>query len=322
MKYFLTGATGFLGGRIAAILKKLNHQVVALVRNPEKAGNLKEEGIEIVKGDITIKESMRNAMKGVDGVFHIAAWYKIGAKDKSSAELINVGGTRNVLELMRELKIPKGVYTSTLAINSDTNGKVVDESYEFNGEHISEYDKTKAEAHKIAKEFIEQGLPLVILMPGLIYGPNGTSLSDDSLRMYLKKRLPMIPSKSAYNWAHVDDIAKIHIDAMEKAPPGSVYMVGGPINTLTEAFEIANEITGIRKHITVPYQLLKLTRIFSLLVEKIIPLPPMYTSEALRVQAGATYLGSSEKAKKELGYKPRSLKEGLAETLNFELQKM
>ncbi len=322
MKYFVTGATGFLGGRIASMLRELDHKVVALVRNPEKAVDLKKQGVEIVQGDITVKESMRDAMNGVDGVFHVAAWYKIGAKDKSPAKLVNVTGTRNVLELMKELEIPKGVYTSTLTINSDTKGTVADETYKFNGKHISEYDKTKAEAHKVACEFIKQGLPLVILMPGLIYGPNGTSLSDESLRMFLRKRLPMIPSKSAYNWAHVDDVAGIHIKAMEKAEPGSVYMVGGPIHTLTEAFEIAHKITGIRKPFTVPYQLLKLTRIFSLLVEKIIPLPPMYTSEALRVQAGVTYLGNSNKAKVELGYNPRNLSEGLKETLLYELEKI
>jgi nucleoside-diphosphate-sugar epimerase len=322
MKYFLTGATGFVGGSLAKQLKKAGHEVIAIVRNPDKATDLKAMGVTVVKGDVTDKESMREAMKGCDGVYHVAGWYKVGVKDKTPGYQINVAGTRNVLELMKELNIPKGVYTSTLAINSDTHGELKDESFHFSGKHISEYDKTKAEAHKIAEQFIKDGLPLVIVMPGLIYGPEGTSMSDEALRLYLKKKLPMIPSKSAYSWAHVDDIAYAHILGMEKAKPGSKYIICGPSHTFSEGLDIAKKITGIRKPWVVPPFMLKVTAFFSSLVEGFINLPEMYNSEALRVQAGTTYLGDNSKAKKELGYNPRSLEEGLKQTLEYELSKI
>src|SRR5690348_12685450 len=103
MKYFLTGATGFVGGRVARQLVEAGHQVVAVVRNPAKAQDLVELGIAVHQGDVTDKESMRIPMQGVDGVFHIAGWYKIGVRDTSEATSINVYGTRNVLELMRSL---------------------------------------------------------------------------------------------------------------------------------------------------------------------------------------------------------------------------
>ncbi|HET9055290.1 MAG TPA: NAD-dependent epimerase/dehydratase family protein [Chitinophagaceae bacterium] len=322
MKYFITGATGFLGASLARQLRKEGHEVVALVRDLNKASALKAIGASIIKGDITEKESMRTAMKGCDGVYHAAAWYKIGAKDKLPAQKINVEGTRNVLELMKELHIPKGVYTSTLAINSNTNGMLRDESFHFSGKHISEYDKTKAAAHQVAEQFIKEGLPLVIVMPGLIYGPDGTSMSDDALRLYLKKKLPLIPSQSAYSWAHVEDVARAHILAMEKAAPGSKYIICGPSHTFSEGLDIATKITGIRKPIVVPPVMLKITAFFSLLVERFIPLPEMYRSEALRVQAGMTYLGDNSKAKRELGYDPRSLEVGLKQTLEYELDKI
>jgi nucleoside-diphosphate-sugar epimerase len=111
MKYFITGATGFIGGRVAQLLVEAGHQVIALVRTPAKAKALAAMDVSIHEGDITDKESMRASMAGVDGVFHLAAWYKIGVRDKSTVEKINVNGTRNVLELMKELHIPKGVYT-------------------------------------------------------------------------------------------------------------------------------------------------------------------------------------------------------------------
>src|SRR5580765_351352 len=103
MKYFITGATGFIGGNIVRQLAEAGHEISALVRSPDKAGELAALGVKLFAGDITDKESMREPMRGVDGVFHVAAWYKIGARDKSVAERINVEGTRNVLELMREL---------------------------------------------------------------------------------------------------------------------------------------------------------------------------------------------------------------------------
>lgn len=322
MKYFLTGGTGFVGNVLAKKLVAQGHQVVALVRNPDKAVNLKSLGAHIVPGDVTDQNSMREAMRGCDGVFHVAGYYKLGPHSTLPAQQINVEGTRYVLELMQELKIPKGVYTSTLAIHSDTHGQIRDESYQFQGRHLSAYDRTKAEAHKIAQEFMAQGLPLVIVMPGLIYGPEGTSMSDEALRLYLKKRLPLISKRSAYSWAHVDDVADGHLLAMENAAPGSTYIIAGPSHTVEEAYQLAYEITGMRKPLAVPPIWLTLTSYLSWLVEKIMPLPDLYSSEGLGVEAGVTYLGDNSKAKIDLGYQPRPLKEGLRQTLAYEMEKL
>ena len=133
MKYFVTGASGFIGGVLARRLVKDGHEVIALVRTPSKASDL--GGVTLVQGDITDKGSMRESMTGVDGVFHVAGWYKVGARDKSQGYKINVEGTRNVLELMKELNIPKGVYTSTLAVFSNTHGVMPDENYHYNRKH-------------------------------------------------------------------------------------------------------------------------------------------------------------------------------------------
>jgi nucleoside-diphosphate-sugar epimerase len=133
MNYLVTGATGFIGGRVARQLLAAGHEVIALARTPSKAQELVALGVQVHAGDITDKESLRTPMTGVDGVFHIAAWYKVGTREKSQAETINVGGTRNVLQMMQELGIPKGVYTSTLTVFSDTRGQMVDESYTYVG---------------------------------------------------------------------------------------------------------------------------------------------------------------------------------------------
>lgn len=313
MKYFVTGATGFLGGALVAQLRQSGHEVVALVRNAAAAESLRNLGVQLVSGDVTSKDSMREAMRGVDGVFHVAGWYKLGGKNRSAGEQVNVQGTRNVLELLEELKVPKLVYTSTLAVNSDTHGKAVDETYHFSGTHLSEYDRTKAAAHQLAQAAIGKGLPVVVLMPGLIYGPNGTSSSDKAIRQLRQGKLPMIPSKAAYSWGHVDDIAHAHILAMDKAKPGSTYMICGENHTLEEAFRIGSRVFGVKMPMVVPPWMLSVSSVMVKPLELLFAMPEMYSSEALKVQAGVTYLGNNALARQELGYNPRSLEQGFAD---------
>ena len=322
MKYFVTGATGFVGGRVARQLVEAGHEVVVVVRNPAKAKDLADLGIAVHQGDITDKESMRGPMAGIDGVFHIAGWYKVGVKDKSEGEKINIQGTRHVLELMKELDIPKGVYTSTLAVFSDTGGRLVDETYRYNGPHLSEYDRTKWVAHyEVADPMIEAGLPLVIVQPGLIYGPGDTSNVRTTFIQYLQRKLSMIPEKTAFCWAHVDDIARGHILAMDIGQPGESYIIAGPRHTFVEAMEMAEQITGIpAPRLRVAPGVMKAMAGLMGMVEKVVPVPDAYTGEGLRLLAGVTYIGNNAKAKRELGYNPRPLREGLTKTLHHEMQ--
>lgn len=319
MKYFVTGATGFVGGRVARQLIADGHEVVALVRSPQKAQDLAALGVQLAQGDIVDKASMRAPMTGVDGVFHIAAWYKVGVRDTSVGQAINVDGTRNVLELMQELGVPKGVYTSTLAVNSDTHGLLVDETYRYRGPHLSEYDRTKAEAHRIAEAFIAAGLPLVIVMPGLIYGPGDTSSLRTYLIQHVEGKLPAAPRQTAYCWAHVDDIAGAHITALEQGKAGETYIIAGPAHSFVEAMQVIQQITGIPAPRTLPPAVFKTMAAVMGVVERIIAVPESFSSEGLRVIAGVTYLGDNGKARRELGYAPRPLAEGLEETLHHEM---
>lgn len=317
MKYFITGATGFLGGVLARQLRQAGHEVNASIRDPMKASELQSLGVNLFPGDVTDRESMRTAMQGVDGVFHVAGWYKVGARDKTPGEQVNIQGTSNVLELMQELKIQKGVYTSTLAVNSDTHGKVVDESYRFTGKHLTEYDRTKAEAHRVAEDFIARGLPLVIVMPGGIYGPGDTSVLRTSFINFLQEKTPAVPTQAGICWAHVDDTAHAHILAMKKGVPGETYIVAGEPCTFVEAFQLASQITGKPAPRAVSHKFMKA------MVPLMKPfdnfLPDTYTSEGMRILSGVTYWGDNSKAKRFLGFNPRPLREGLVSTLRHEM---
>ncbi|MCI4371226.1 MAG: NAD-dependent epimerase/dehydratase family protein, partial [Thermoplasmata archaeon] len=225
-KYFVTGATGFIGGRAVRQLVGAGHEVVAIARDPSAARDLTDLGVDVRAGDVTNADSMRPAMRGADGVFHIAGWYKVGSRDRASAEPINVLGTRNVLSLMRELGIPKGVYTSTLAVFSDTHGTLVDETYRHDGPWLTEYDRTKWIAHyEVAVPMIREGLPLVIVQPGVNYGPGDTSDIRPTFLRYLQGKLRAVPAQTAYCWAHVDDTARGHVLAMEKGDAGETYII-------------------------------------------------------------------------------------------------
>jgi len=323
MRYFVTGATGFIGGRVARQLRAAGHDVTALVRTRAKAQDLAAEGIALAEGDITDRASLRAPMDGADGVLHLAAWYKVGAKEKSVAEKINVQGTRNVLETMRELGIPRGVYTSTLAVFSDTKGAVVDETYRHDGPWLSEYDRTKWVAHyEVALPMMKEGLPLVIVQPGVNYGPGDTSAIRDLFLQYLGGKLPMVPDGVAYCWAHVDDTARGHLLALEKGRPGEAYIIAGPAHTLVDALSIAERITGVkvpRMH-PGPFVLRTMAGLMGLVEKAGVTVPESYSSEALRVLAGVTYLGSAAKAESELGYRARPLADGLRETLLHEMK--
>ncbi len=320
MRYFVTGATGFIGGRVARMLVAAGHQVVAIARHPAAATDLSNLGVQVVAGDVTDRESLREPMTGVDGVYHIAGWYRIGVKDKSQAARINVDGTRNVLEIMRELGIPRGVYTSTLAVNSDTHGRVVDETYRYTGPFLSEYDRTKWVAHyQVAEPMIEAGLPLVIVMPGVVYGPGDTSSLRTTFLQYLERKLPVVPQRTAFCWATVEDTARGHLLAMEKGKVGESYMICGEPHTLVEALDLTETVTGIPRPASAPPFVFKAMSRFMSVAEKGISVPEQFSAENLRVIAGVTYLGSNAKARRELGFAPRPLEEGLPEMLYHEM---
>jgi nucleoside-diphosphate-sugar epimerase len=319
MKVFLTGGTGFIGGRLAKRLAEKGAQVIALVRDPRKAIELDALGIRLIQGDIRDKASMLEGMRGVDQVYHVAAWYKVGSKERELAETINIQGTRNVMELVKELSIPRCVYTSTIAVYSNTHGVEVDETYRFKGEHLSIYDETKWRAHyEIVEPMMQAGLPVIIVMPGLVYGPGDTSSVGEALDSYLRRTLPIVPRGTVYNWAHVEDIVKGHMLAMEKGKVGESYHLTGPQFDMETVFHLSEQLTGVpAPSVVMPAEVLKCLIPIMAGLGKLVLLPPTFTAEGLRVVAGVTYLADSSKARRELGFATRPLEDGLKETLVY-----
>lgn len=326
MRIVLTGATGFIGRHVAYALLDRGDEVVALVRDPSKAQNLADRGATLVASDLTDKDSMRPAFEDAEALIHLAARYEIGIDDVEAMERVNVDGTRNVLELMSEYGLVKGVYTSSLAVFSDTEGRRVDESYRHDPADgfLSTYDRTKWMAHyEVAEPMIQDGLPLVIVQPGLVYGPEDSSQFGETLRRYLKRDLPLIVRGVQYAWGYVDDVARGHLLALDHGNAGETYIICGPVHGWVEAMEMAERLTGIpAPRIRLPGWFVGAMARLSGAVQGVIPLPADFHPETLRVIAGVTYIGDNGKAKKALGFEPRSLEDGLALTLAAEMRAM
>jgi len=324
-RYFVTGATGFVGAEVAKQLLSRGHSVAVLARDPATATLLARLGAQVHRGDITDPATLRAPMAGADGVFHLAAWYKTGhPRSAAVAEAVNVGGTRNVLSAMRELGIRKGVYTSTLAVNSDTRGVVVDETYRYAGPHLTVYDRTKWQAHyEVARPMIAAGLPLVIVQPGAVYGPGDTSALRAVFVNHLRRRLPLVPARTAFCWGHIEDIARAHVAAMEQGRVGQSYFIAGPAHTLIDAVTLAARCSGRPAPLaTVPAGVLRGAARLARAVETLLPLPAGLSSETLAVLGGATYLGADDKARRELGFAPRPLAEGLRHLVEHEMRQL
>lgn len=314
MRYAVTGGTGFVGGHLARLLRRSGHEVTALVRRPEAAADLASLGTRLVPGDLDDDAALARLLDGADGLFHVAALYRVGLDGRAEAQRVNVDGTRRVLAAARTAGTPRVVHTSSLAVNSDTRGSVRDESFAFEGRHVSVYDETKAAAHALALEAARAGQDVVVVMPGLVYGPGDTSQTGELLREVLDRRPVVVPSSGRLCWAHVDDVARGHLHAMERGRPGEAYMLAGPAHGLAEGLRLAARSGGGRPPTVVPGALVRALAEVTDALARGVPVPGRYRGETLRA-AAATYLGSAAKAERELGWSARPLAAGLPDAV-------
>jgi dihydroflavonol-4-reductase len=322
VKVFVTGGTGFIGSEVVRQLRARGDEVVCLVRNPEKGKAVAELGCEIANGDLGDERGIREGMSGCDAVIHAAAIYEVGipASEREAMREANVGGTERVLGAALELRIPKVVYVSTVGVFGNTHGKVVDESYEHPAKDFTScYEKTKWEAHQVAKRLIAEGLPCVIVQPGGVYGPGDTSSIAELLNQFLAGKMPLIPfPELGICLSHVEDIAAGILLGLDKGKPGEAYVISGPKTTVREAIEVVADVTGKKApKRALPTGLMKAMIPIGPLVGKMMGQPPNLR-ELISSADGVTFWATYEKAHRELGYEPRGLELGLRQTLEAE----
>jgi dihydroflavonol-4-reductase len=319
MKAFVTGGTGFIGGRLIRRLRERGDDVVALVRSPEKAGDLRELGCELVEGDLSSDDAIRQGVQGCDAAFHVAAVYKVGIPkaERPAMHESNVRGTERVLDAAIDAGVKRIVYVSTVGVFGNTNGKVVDENYKHPGEDfLSCYEETKYLSHQVALNRIAKGAPIVVVQPGGVYGPGDHSEIGNFIDQTREGKLKMLMfPELGFNLVHVDDVAEGILLAHDKGAVGECYVLGGEISTMRKLIEKVAELSG-RKAPTraLPAAAMKLAIPIGPLVGRMMGFPPNL-AELIRTSDGVTYWASHDKAREQLGYRPRDLETGLRQTL-------
>jgi dihydroflavonol-4-reductase len=318
MKAFVTGGTGFIGGHVARKLRERGDDVVALVRNPQKADALRGLGCELLEGDLADEETIRKGVVGCDAVFHVAAMYEVGIPDSRCPEMhdANVEGTRRVIDAAVDAGVPRIVYVSTVGVFGDTKGEIVDETYEREPTgFMSCYEETKYFAHELAKQRIKKGAPVIIVQPGGVYGPGDPSVVGTLLGIIRRFGLPFLVFPDAgFNFVHVEDVAEGILLAHDKGQIGEAYVLGGEIVSMRDALQRISRIAGKRvPNRVLPPWMMRLGIPFGPVIGKLTGLPPNFRE--LLQSAEATFYATDEKARRELGYAPRDLDTGLTQTL-------
>ena len=322
MKVFVTGATGFIGGEVAQRLRDRGDDVVALVRNPAKATRLEAIGCELVAGDLDDVAAIAAGLKGCDSVIHCAAIYEVGIPESAVGQMrrANVDGTANVLSAALEAGVSKAVYVSTIGAYGNTHGKVVDEDYVHPDQgYTSCYEETKVLAHRAAEDIAAKGLPLVIVQPGGVYGPDDHSALGEVITKFAKRQLPaMLFPDLGMSLVHRDDVAAGILLALDKGRVGESYNLGGQIETMRGLIATEARVLGRKApRLTIPAGLVKALHPIGKIAGPAIGAGPNL-KELVASADGVTFWASSDKAKQELGYSPRDLEEGLRETLAAE----
>jgi len=318
-RFVVTGGAGFIGRAVVERLGDRGDEIVALVRDPDTARHLVRSGVRLVQSDLAEPDTLRAAMAGATAVIHGAGSYKVGIarSERPAMWQANVEVTERVLDAAIAAGVPRIVYISTVNVFGNTHGAIVDETYRRNLDErfLSWYDETKFRAHEAAEARIAAGAPIVIVQPGLVYGPHDHSVVSQQLALAHAGRLPYIGlPDTGMAWVHVHDLADGIVAALDRGRIGEAYVLAGECLRFDASIRIAARVGGRRPpRFALPTGL---ARLMAPINDAIGGFPgmPANVSETIRAAAGVTYWVGHDKATRELGFAPRTLEQGVADT--------
>jgi nucleoside-diphosphate-sugar epimerase len=273
-------------------------------------------GCELVIGDLDGIPA--GSLDGCDLVVHAAAVYKVGVAAAEVAPMreANVAGTERVIDAAVRAGVPRILYVSTVNVCGDTRRAIVDESHarDLSSGFLSAYDETKYRAHQLAEERAAGGAPVVIAMPGGIYGPGDTSQLGAQIRAAMAGKLRYVSFPTlGLNAGYVDDIAAGLLLIAEQGTLGESYVIGGEITTMRALIGAAAAAAGRKPpRLTMPSWAVKALAPIAPLAGPALGLPANLR-ETIRATDGVTYWATDAKARAELGYTARSLAQGMAD---------
>ncbi|MCU0231401.1 MAG: NAD-dependent epimerase/dehydratase family protein [Acidobacteria bacterium] len=314
MKVLLTGGTGFLGGRVAETLAAAGHQVALLARRPEAAP---AGGFEVLRGDVEDGASLAAALAGREAVVHCAALVKRWVKDPQEFDRVNVQGLDRLLDAAWSAGAGKVLYCSSFIALGPTDGRTGDEDNVHDGAPRNDYERTKLAADRRARERQARGENLVVVYPGVVYGPG--RLTDGNIlagvaRDLLAGKLPgtVGPGDRRQCLAQADDVARGFLLALERAPAGSRYVLGGENLTVREALGIMAEAGGVKPPArAIPYGVASALGRILRWQAPWTGIEPMMTDGEVEIYRHE-WAFSSARAARELGYTVTPARAGLA----------
>jgi dihydroflavonol-4-reductase len=317
----VTGASGFVGSAVARALEARGARLRLLVRASSPRTNLEGLDAEVVVGDMGDPAAMAAAMRGARHLFHVAADYRLWAREPEEIVRNNLAGARAVMSAALAAGVERVVYTSSVAtLGFPNNGAPSDETFRLApGEAIGAYKRSKVIAEReVERLAADEGLPVVIVSPSTPIGPRDVKPTPTG-RIIVEAAQGRMPAflDTGLNLVHVDDVAAGHLLALDKGRQGETYVLGGQDVSLGRMLADIAALTG-RKPPTVSlpraplYPLAIATEALAYLTGK----EPFLTRDALKMSRHHMFF-SSAKATRELGYAARAYGEGLSGALEW-----
>lgn len=320
MRTLVTGATGFVGAAVARALLQAGWEVRTLVRKGSGRRNLQHLAVELIEGDLADCDSLARAAAGCEALFHVAADYRLGAREPGELYRTNVDGTRNILNAARQAGVARVVYTSSVAtIGIPIDGSPGREETPVSlTDMIGHYKRSKYLAEEVAREAARAGASVVIVNPSTPIGPGDVKPTPTG-QLVLDAASGRMPAyvDTGLNIVHVDDVAAGHLLAFHHGRAGERYILGGQDMTLREILvEIAQLVGRKPPRIRLPSGVVLPVAYAAELVARLTGGTTRVTVEGVRMARKRMFF-SSEKAALELGYQWRAPTKAFADAVTW-----
>jgi dihydroflavonol-4-reductase len=320
VRALVSGATGFVGAAVARALLRDGWQVRALARPGSERRNLDSLPVEIAVGDLNDPASLEPALADCRALFHVAADYRLGARDPEQLYRTNVQGTRNILEAARRAGVERSVYTSSVAcIGIPADGTPGDEATPVSLDAmIGHYKRSKFLAERAVLDQARAGVPVVIVNPSTPVGPGDVKPTPTG-QVVLDAACGRMPAyvDTGLNIVHVDDVARGHLLAFERGVAGERYILGGKDMTLREILaDICRLMGRDPPRVRLPYAAVLPIAYLAEAMARVTGRTGRVTLEGVRMSRKRMFFAST-KAERELGYAWRPPLEAFADALRW-----
>jgi dihydroflavonol-4-reductase len=317
----ITGASGFVGAAVARCLLRAGYDVRAMLRRTSRRDNLADLKIEIVEGDLLDANAIERAVTGVRYVFHVAADYRLWARDPEQIVRTNVEGTRTVMTAALRAGVERIVYTSSVAtLATRSNGEASDESFPLPpAQAVGAYKYSKVVAERAVEAMVaKQNLPAVIVNPSTPIGP-GDIRPTPTGRIIVEAAAGRMPGyiDTGLNLVHVDDVAAGHLAALRRGRIGERYILGGQNVLLRDMLgEIARRVGRRPPRLRLPRTMMFPIAYGAQALARITGREPFVTTTGLRLAKDRMFF-TSAKAERELDYRARPYGEAIGDAIDW-----